>query len=185
MYEADYVVSTLPAEMMCTDRPRRRSQLSDVMSTVPSTNSGNVNKKRKLVPITEETELNSPAAILNEEYESKHENVNLACVPHVSLVDIIKYNDEQKSFHSNSKNNENHEKKLSTPVQSPRNLPEFFTDDSNECLQMFYDQIDEHARSQTEKINKVFKYCYSYSPESVILPENEEILCNASDIGFE
>lgn len=53
LYQADYVVSTLPPEMISGEKPYRRSQLTDVASSMPST-SANSTRKRKSVSVNED-----------------------------------------------------------------------------------------------------------------------------------
>lgn len=239
LYEADYVVSTLPPEMMSGERPHRRSQLSDVVSTIPSTSTGTVGaKRRKLTPLTEE-----PEPIIADELEpvaspsrnqSHHTSV---LVPRVSLVDIVKYNDDQRQVPASttSGNNElqqsfvpnipdtdipqqssvrsvvpdtgelqpllntfvSNEENQHSPCDSIQDLEnergktltkfvvdpsDYFPEDvNNECLQMICDQVDEMTRSQADRIQTVFKYCYNYSPKSIVVPD-DQILCESSDI---
>ncbi|XP_065206807.1 cell cycle checkpoint control protein RAD9B [Planococcus citri] len=54
LYQADYVVSTLPPEIISGERPYRRSQLSDIASSMPSNSVVNSTRKRRLAPVTEE-----------------------------------------------------------------------------------------------------------------------------------
>ncbi len=191
MYEADYVVSTLPPDMMAADRPHRRSQLSDVISTMPSTSSTAANKKRKLAAVVEEPE---PASnVMNEvrafpsASKSNQEKSNCISVPRVSLVDIIKCNDEQRQLvPANGENSSKTDSEPQVDEQAPVDPEEYFADDiNNECLNMICDQAEEFSRTQNERINQVFTLCYSYSPSSALSFDSGEILCNASDIGID
>lgn len=189
IYEGDYVVSTLPPEMMNGERPYRRSQLSDVVSTVPSTSGGAINKRRKLAAVAEEPE---PSAHEGRASTSKSavSKSNSTPVPRVSLVDIIRYNDDQKSTPQSKSNSTNLQ--LTPPNPSPEvergvnDVPDFPPDDiNNECIEMICDQVDELTKTQADRIEKVFRYCYSYSADAPLIFNTDEILCNASNVGIE
>ncbi|KAK7601276.1 hypothetical protein V9T40_008717 [Parthenolecanium corni] len=189
IYEGDYVVSTLPPEMMTGERPHRRSQLSDVVSTVPSTSAGTVNKRRKLTAVVEEPEpsVHERQALTNKSAVNRSSSTS---VPRVSLVDIIKYNDDQRSTPQSKMNSPNPQPSIPYPIPEvePRvnDVPEFPPDDiNNECIEMICDQVEELTKSQADRIEKVFRYCYSYSADAPMVFDSDEILCNASNVGIE
>lgn len=172
---------------MTGERPYRRSQLSDVVSTVPSTNGALANKRRKLAAVVEESE---PSVRESRSSTSKSVGTksNSTSGPRVSLVDIIRYTDDQRST-SQSKSNS-----TVPPPTSPDRLPEVETEindvpdfppDDNECIEMICDQVDEFTKSQATRIEKVFRYCYSYSADVPQVFDADEILCNASNVGIE
>lgn len=189
IYEGDYVVSTLSPEMMTGERPHRRSQLSDVVSTVPSTSAGTVNKRRKLTAVVEEPEpsVHERQALTNKSAVNRSSSTS---VPRVSLVDIIKYNDDQRSTPQSKMNSPNPQPSIPYPIPEvePRvnDVPEFPPDDiNNECIEMICDQVEELTKSQADRIEKVFRYCYSYSADAPMVFDSDEILCNASNVGIE
>lgn len=226
--------------MMSGERPHRRSQLSDVVSTIPSTSTGGTGgaKKQRLTRLAEEPEpliADEPEPVASPLRNQSHHTSVL--VPRVSLVDIVKYNDDQRQVPASaaSSNNELRQSSVRSipdteiPQQSSvrsvvpdtgelqpllnsfvsneenhhspyhsiqdlenehgKTLPKFIADPSNyfpedvnnECLQMICDQVDEMTRSQADRIQTVFKYCYSYSPKSIVVPD-DQILCESSDI---
>lgn len=187
IYEGDYVVSTLPPEMMSGERPHRRSQLSDVVSTVPSTNGGAVSKKRKLAPVVEEPEPSERRVSTSKSTSSKN---NSTPVPRVSLVDIIKYNDDQRSTTMSRSSSDDQRQSIASPVAEMglelNDVPNFPQDDiNNECIEMICDQVEELTKTQADKIENVFRFCYNYNADAPLVFDSDDIFCGASDDGIE
>lgn len=169
--------------MMSGERPHRRSQLSDVVSTIPSTSAGTSGvKKRRLAPVTEEPE---PPA--EEPEPAPIPAVSPApsasvFVPRINLVDIVKYGEELHQSPACNVVPDTEEKQQTNNYEPAPDPADLFQDDiNNECLQMICDRVDEITRSQADRIQKVFKYCYNYSPPKSVVPD-DQILCESSDL---